>query len=114
TAALAEANAVAPPLQLRAMPREAAHAAVWLRDHAPGRSRIRSTLDAGAQSLVEKSVAVRASALQRKHIYNAAVVVVDHRTREVVALAGNLDFHDFKHGGQIAMFDRPRSPGSTL
>ena len=114
TAALAEAAVAAPPLHLRAMPREAAHAAVWLRDHAPGRARVRSTLDAGAQSLVEKTVALRAPELQRKHIYNGAVVVVDHRTREVVALAGNLDFRDFKHGGQIAMFDRPRSPGSTL
>jgi len=114
TAALAEANTVAPPTKLRPMPRHAAHAAIWLRAKAPDQTRIRSTLDAGAQALVEKIVDLHAPELQRKHIYNGAVVVVDHRTREVVALAGNLDFMDGKHGGQIAMFDRPRSPGSTL
>lgn len=114
TAALAEAAAVAPPTKLRRMPRTAPHAAVWLRDRSPGVPRIRSTLDRGAQALAEKVVALHAPELVRKHIHNAAVVVVDHRTREIVALVGNLDFTDFKHGGQIAMFERARSPGSTL
>jgi penicillin-binding protein 1C len=126
-AALAEAIAVAPPTKMRPMPRNAPHAAVWLVDLArqaepgslrfglsPGQWRIRSTLEAGAQKLAEHVVALHAPELQRKHIYNGAVVVVDHRTRDVVGLVGNLDFTDFKHGGQIAMFKRARSPGSTL
>ncbi len=114
TAALAEAKTLAPPTKMRPMPRNATHAAVWLRDLSPGQTRIRSTLDAGAQTLAEKVVALHAPELQRKHIYNGAVVVVDHKTREVVGLVGNLDFADRKHGGQIAMFKRARSPGSTL
>ncbi|HEY5920358.1 MAG TPA: penicillin-binding transpeptidase domain-containing protein, partial [Kofleriaceae bacterium] len=113
-AAVAEAAVVAPPTKMRPMPRNAPHAAVWLRDKSPSQTRIRSTLDAGAQKLAEQVVALHAHDLQRKHIYNAAVVVVDHKTREVVGLVGNLDFTDFKHGGQIAMFKRARSPGSTL
>ncbi|HEX5058606.1 MAG TPA: penicillin-binding protein 1C [Kofleriaceae bacterium] len=113
-AAIAEAAAVAPPTKMRQMPRNAAHAAVWLRDLSPGQVRIRSTLEPGAQALAERVVALHAPELQRKHIYNGAVVVVDHRTREIVGLVGNLDFTDFKHGGQIAMFKRARSPGSTL
>ena len=113
-AALAEAAVSAPPDKLRRMPRNAAHAAVWLRDLSPGVVHIRSTLDAGAQALADKVVALHVHELARKHIYNGAVVVVDHHTREVVGLVGNLDFMDFKHGGQIAMFKRARSPGSTL
>ena len=113
-AALAEATSVGPPTKMRPMPRNAAHAAVWLRDLSPGQWRIRSTLEPGAQKLAEQVVALHAPELQRKHIYNGAVVVVDHATREVVGLVGNLDFTDFKHGGQIAMFKRARSPGSTL
>jgi penicillin-binding protein 1C len=113
-AALAEAAAVAPPTKLRAMPRKAPHAAVWLRDLSPGKTRIRSALDPGAQRIAENVIALHADELQRKHIYNASIVVVDHHTREVVGLVGNLDFTDFKHGGQIAMFKRARSPGSTL
>jgi penicillin-binding protein 1C len=114
TAAIAEAAAVPPPTKLRSMPRNAPHAAVWLRDLSPGQTRIRSTLEPGAQALAEKVIALHAPELVRKHIHNAAIVVVDHRTREVAGLVGNLDITDFKHGGQIAMFKRPRSPGSTL
>ncbi len=112
-AALAEI-AEPPPDHLRPMPREARHAAIELRAKYPERGHIRSTLEAGAQALVEREVALRTPELHRKQIYNGAIVVVDHKTREVVALAGNLDFDDAVHGGQIAMFDRPRSPGSTL
>ncbi len=113
-AARAEAAITPPPDRLRPMPREAPHAAISLRTRQPGEPRIRSTLDAGAQALVERELAMRAPELRRKGIFSAAVVVVDHRTREVVALAGSLDFADTAHGGQIPMFERPRSPGSTL
>ena len=113
-AATAEAAATAPPDHLRRMPRDAAHAAIALHRRYPGAARIRSTLDAGAQAITEREVWLRRDELHRKAIYGAAVVVVDHRSREVVALVGNLDFQDAAHGGQIAMFDRPRSPGSAL
>jgi penicillin-binding protein 1C len=113
-AAEADAKMTAPPDHLRPMPREAGHAAVWLRARHPAELRIRSTLDAGAQALVERQVQLRAAELQRHGIFGGAIVVVDHHTREVVALAGNLDFRDAHHGGQIAMFDRARSPGSAL
>ncbi len=112
--ALDEAAASPPPARLRRMPREAPHAAFLLRARHRGELRIRSTLDAGAQALAEREVALRAAELRGKGIHGGAVVVVDHRTREVVALVGSLDFADTAHGGQIAMFARPRSPGSTL
>lgn len=112
--ALEEAAAAPPPERLRRMPREAPHAAFLLRARHRGAIRIRSTLDSGAQALAERTVALRAPELQSKGIHGGAVVVADHRTREVVALVGSLDFADTAHGGQIAMFARPRSPGSTL
>lgn len=113
TAALAELADPAPE-RLQPMPREARHAAIELRAKYPERDHIRSTLERGAQALVEREVALRTPELHRKLIFGGSIVVVDHKTREVVALAGNLDFDDASHGGQIAMFDRPRSPGSTL
>lgn len=103
-----------PPERLRRMPRQAAHAAIALRRRFPGVQHIRSTLDAGIQATAEREVALRKAELWRKGIYGGAIVVVDHRSREVVALVGNLDFDDARHGGQIAMFEKPRSPGSTL
>jgi len=114
TTALAEAAAAPPPDHLRRMPRQAAHAAIALHRRHPRALRVRSTLDAGAQALAEREVALRRDELHRKGIYGGAIVVVDHRSRDVVALVGSLDFHDAAHGGQIAMFQRPRSPGSTL
>ena len=113
TQALAELS-TAPPDHLRPVPREAPHVAVALRARHHGQGSIRSTLDAGAQHLVERQVAMRTPELRRKGIFGGSVVVVDHKTREVIALVGNLDFADALHGGQLAMFDRPRSPGSTL
>ncbi|HWO17226.1 MAG TPA: penicillin-binding protein 1C [Kofleriaceae bacterium] len=112
--ALEEAAATPPPDRLRRMPREAPHAAFLLRARHPGELRIRSTLDAGTQVLVEREVVLRRPELRRKGIHGGSVVVVDHGTREVVALVGSLDFADAAHGGQIAMFARRRSPGSTL
>jgi penicillin-binding protein 1C len=114
TAARADAALNGPPDHLRPLPREAAHAAIALRARHPGDAVIHSTLDAGAQHLAERQVALRAPELQRKGIFGAAVVVVDHHTGDVVALVGNLAFDDARHAGQIAMFDRPRSVGSTL
>ncbi len=113
-AAITDAQLTPPPDHLRAMPRDAPHAAVALRRRYPGVARVRSTLDAGAQAIAEHQVELRRDELHAKGIYGGAVVVVDHRTREVRALVGNLDFTDTKHGGQISMFSRARSPGSTL
>jgi penicillin-binding protein 1C len=112
--ALAEAAATPPPDRLRRMPRQAAHAAVWLHHRHARDGRLRTTLDAGIQALAEREVELRRGELHRKAIHGGAIVVVDHRSREVVALVGSLDFGDAQHGGQIAMFGRPRSPGSTL
>ena len=103
----------APPDQLRPMPREAPHAAAAAaRALSASERAIRSTLDAGHPGARrEAGRAARATSCTRKGIHNAAIVVVDHRTREVVALVGNLDFTDATHGGQIAMFDRAALAG---
>jgi penicillin-binding protein 1C len=112
--ALAQLGRTPAPDRLLAVPRHAPHAAAWLAARAPGQTRIRSTLDAGAQLVAESTLRLATPGLIRRGIHAGAVVVVDHRSREVVALVGNLDFDDAAHGGQIAMFDRPRSPGSAL
>jgi penicillin-binding protein 1C len=105
----ADADREAPvPEAARPFPREARHAARWL----AARGVRRAALDAGAQRIVERTLALAEPDLLRRGIGNAAVVVVDVATREVRALAGNLD--GAPRGGELAMFDRPRSPGSTL
>ncbi|MCP3163902.1 penicillin-binding protein 1C [Myxococcus qinghaiensis] len=111
---LAEVRASSAPLELKAFPREAPHAAVWLRAQRPGQTRLRTTLDAGTQRLVERVMKDGAKDLSSRGVHNGTAVVVERERGEVLALVGNFDFFDEKHGGQIVGFATPRSPGSAL
>jgi penicillin-binding protein 1C len=111
---LAEVRATAVPTGLTPFPREAPHVAVWLRGQRPELARLRTTLDAGTQRLVERLMRDAAAGLAQRGIHNGTAVVVERERSEVVALVGNFDFFDTAHGGQIAGFATPRSPGSAL
>lgn len=109
---LAEVRATPAPARIAAVPRHLPHAAPWMRARAGGEA-VRSTLDAGVQSLVARTLAAAHDGLEAQGIHNGAVVVIEHATGEVRALAA-MDFEDHAHGGQIPAFDIPRSPGSAL
>ncbi|NOK38778.1 penicillin-binding protein 1C [Corallococcus exercitus] len=111
---LAEVRATPVPDVLTPFPREAPHAAVWLKAQRPGATWLATTLDAGTQRFVERTLGEAARRLERQGIHNGAVVVADRDTGELRALVGNFDFFDEKHGGQIIGFATPRSPGSAL
>lgn len=111
---LAEVRATPVPTALKAFPREAPHAAAWLRARHPSERRLRTTLDAGTQRLAERVLRDASAELGARGIHNGAAVVVEHERAEVRALVGGFDFFDARHGGQIAAFATPRSPGSTL
>ena len=104
------------PPKIRPLPRQAPHAAFWLVHGAQGSGdhRLRTTLDRGVQRTAERLLKRSQRELASQGIWNGSVVVVDHQRAEVKALVGNFDFWDAEHGGQIAGFDRPRSPGSAL
>jgi penicillin-binding protein 1C len=109
---LARIDAAPLPGAPRAQPRLATHAAAWMR----ARDRaliVETTLDGGVQRLVERVLAADADARVARGIYNSAVVVVEHRTGAVRALAATP--HGVSgHGADIPAFDVPRSPGSAL
>ena len=113
-AVLAEVRDTPVPTGLTPFPREAPHAAMWLRAQRPELTRLRTTLDAGTQRLAERLMRDASGELGAKGIHNGAAVVVDHERAEVLALVGSFDFFDIEHGGQIPGFDTPRSPGSAL
>jgi penicillin-binding protein 1C len=113
SAVLAEVRSTPVPTRVLPFPREAAHWAVALRAQAKG-GRVRTTLDRGTQTLVEAQLARYRELASSEHIHNAGVLLVDHRTSEVVAAAGNFDFWDTEHSGQWSSLDVPRSPGSAL
>jgi penicillin-binding protein 1C len=75
---------------------------------------INSTLDLRIQSLCEGVMANNISDLESRGIYNAAVVVLDNATAEILALVGSADFLDSRRQGQVNGATSPRSPGSAL
>jgi penicillin-binding protein 1C len=93
-----------------AMPLIAPHLAQHLKRTHPNATELVSTLDAGLQTAVER-MAVR----ERAYLEDGgslAIVVVENRTRNVLAYVGGTDY--WGRAGQIDLAARPRSPGSAL
>jgi penicillin-binding protein 1C len=77
-------------------------------------SSIQTTLDLNMQLKLEKLVSDYSQAQQTHGIRNAACMVIDNRTHEVVAYVGSADFHNAGDGGQVDGIRAIRQPGSTL
>jgi len=75
--------------------------------------RIRTTLDSGLQRRVEQVLTARLAPLRDRHVTQAAAVILDNATGDVLALAGSRDFFSAE-GGQINGAWTPHSPGSAL
>jgi len=93
-------------------PMSAALLARRLRVADPGATRIRSTLDAGLQRVLEERVAAYFARLPERT--SAALLVVENDTLEARAYVGSLAFGDARRLGHVDMVRATRSPGSTL
>ncbi len=76
--------------------------------------KIRSTLDKTIQQKTELIVSNYVQQLKSRNVNNAAVLVVNNKTHEVIAYVGSSDFHDRDNNGQVDGVQALRSPGSTL
>ena len=112
--AVSEAMSRPLPTALARPPLTAPHLCLLAFERQGSLPRIRTSLDARMQRLTERTLAGRANWLQGQGIENGAVVVLDTKTRQVLALAGSADFLDDAHHGQINGALIARSPGSTL
>lgn len=74
----------------------------------------RYAVDPVLQGFCEDRLAHAARRLRRFGIHNGAVLVVENRTRRVLAYVGSPDFNDDAHDGQVNGADILRSPGSLL
>lgn len=99
-------------LEKPALPVDAAHFISFLRRQSDAGSQ--TTLDAVLQTQVQRILDDRVAALQGKNLHNAAALVADHQTGEVLAwvVAGAGD--DQTPAGQIDAVTVPRQPGSAL
>lgn len=109
-------TALREPVSIRRIPtpRSAWHLSVRLRSAWPSENFIKSTIDRVQQERVESLTLNHVRRLQALSIYNAAVIVIDNRTSEVVSYVGSQDPQDSEHQGQVDGVKAVRSPGSTL
>lgn len=77
-------------------------------------STARTTLDVALQENVEALVRRHIDPRDAKGITNAAVVVMDNATGDILALVGSRDFFARGDSGQVDGARSPRQPGSAL
>jgi penicillin-binding protein 1C len=111
---LEEALAEPVPDRRFPMPFIAPHLARELKQAYPGANRIVSTIDREVQILSRDILRDHIVPLRKHGVTTGAVVVMDTKTREVLAMVGSADFFDEEACGQVNGAIAPRSPGSAL
>ncbi|RPD47007.1 penicillin-binding protein 1C [Hymenobacter sediminis] len=101
-------------VQRHAAPTLAPHLSRRLVRQFPGQAIIRSGLERSKQAKAEDLTRNYVRRLYELGITQAAVLVVNNRTRQVEAYVGSADFRDFANQGQNDGVVAVRSPGSTL
>ena len=75
---------------------------------------IRTTIDLRYQDVADQILRERLRPLQDQGVSTGAVVILETKSREVLALVGSHDFFDKESDGQVNGTIALRSPGSTL
>ena len=75
---------------------------------------VTTTLDLPLQNLLEQRIATWLERARKRDLDNASAMLIDIRTRSVVALVGSGNFFDKRTAGEVDGTLAPRSPGSTL
>lgn len=105
------------PVQLRAIehPFEAPAFVERLRSRDPNvHGPVGTTLDLALQRDVQGLVGTHRAAFARQLAHNAAVLVLDNATGDVLAYVASADFNDATIAGQVDMIAARRQPGSTI
>ena len=98
----------------RDAPQQSPHLSRRLHAEHPDQPIIQSTLHPNIQSTTERLVEHYANRIRAYNIHNAAVLVVDNQSQEVIAYVGSADFANTFDGGQVDGVRAVRSPGSAL
>lgn len=96
------------------LPRMAPHLLATLESEGFRGTRIHSTVDADLQRRVATIAERHGQVLRANEVHNAAVLVLDTRTGEVLAYVGNLASAGRAHAGAVDIIRAQRSAGSLL
>lgn len=93
---------------------EAPHFTQWVSEQVPAEAAmVQTTLDLGLQRYVEQSIEAELAGLVERAVGQAAVLVVDNESGEILAYAGSASFFGAQ-GGQNDGVRAKRQPGSSL
>ena len=76
--------------------------------------RVYTTLDIKVQTIAEQAIKEQISKLAEKHVTNAATVVMNPQTGEILAMVGSADFNNAAISGQVNVALALRQPGSSI
>ncbi len=108
-------DAIIQPLSTHyhAFPMYAPHLAIQIKRKPSEAKKIQTTLDLTTQKNIER-LAKEATQHFKGEIGNAAAIVVDVSTANIIARVGSADFLHTPGGGQVDLCQAQRSPGSAL
>lgn len=75
---------------------------------------VMTSLDLGVQKIVDDAIATEGARLRDSNWYNAAAVVTNPGTGEVLAMAGSRDYFDAERDGNVNVTTAKRQPGSSI
>lgn len=73
-----------------------------------------TTLDLEVQQILETEISTELAKLASLHVGNAAGLITNPATGEILAMAGSSDFFDEGSDGQVNVVLQPRQPGSSI
>ena len=93
---------------------KAPHFCDWVIGQKNNAPKIRTSLDLPLQEEVERIVTGHIADLKEYQVTNAAALVIENRSGQIIAWVGSADYFDEKHDGQYNAVFAKRQPGSTL
>jgi len=79
-----------------------------------GGLKVTTTLDLTLQDKAQGIVSEEIAKVEKQHITNGAVVVIDPSTGEILAMVGSKNFNDPNYDGQVNVAMSLRQPGSSF
>jgi 1A family penicillin-binding protein len=79
-----------------------------------GGLKVTTTLDLKLQEKTQQIVSDEIAKVEKQHITNGAVVVIDPETGEILSMVGSKNFNDPNYDGQVNVTTSLRQPGSSF
>ncbi len=75
---------------------------------------VTTTIDLKTQQVAEDEARKQIASLTNQHVTNAALVAINPKTGEILAMLGSVDFYNDKIDGQVNVALAQRQPGSSI